>query len=483
VHIRNDRRPDGRRAVLAAVVTALTASLLVGGSAGVATPAEPAPSTTPPERRAALPDPRPNVVVILTDDQRRDTLSHMPQVQRLLVQQGMTYRQAMVPTSLCCPSRSTILTGLYAHSSRVYGNGDVGGARLGGWRRFHRTGMEKRTMGVAFRRAGYRTAMIGKYLNYFGKAKPGYVPPGWDRFSTLLSKHGAYYAYWLNDGTYHGITPQDYSTDVFAHQAAEFVRSTPAEQPLFLFFSPYGPHAPYKPAPRHDGALEGKLSRYVAPTLKQKLRTMPKWMRERVHVTQTEVDYTRQKQLESLLSVDDAVASVHQALSETGRADNTLFVFLSDNGYFWGEHRIIGKDAPYQDATRIPMVVRWDGHVPAGVTSGRIVLNVDVARTVTDAAGVSMRTDGLDMLGRKKRKGFVLEAMNGYHERPAYCGWRTKHRMYVRWATGEQELFDYRSDPNERRNLAHRRKWADVRKKMRAKARQHCTPEPPHYDW
>jgi arylsulfatase A-like enzyme len=468
-------------------VTTLSASLLVGGSAGAASPAEPTPAATPLDPPVTLPDPRPNVVVILTDDQRRDTLQHMPQVQQLLAEQGTTYTNAMVPTSLCCPSRSTILTGLYAHSSRVYGNGDVGGKRYGGWQRFYRTGMERRTMGVALRRAGYRTAMIGKYLNYFGKfAGPGYLPPGWDTFSTVMSRHGAYYAYRLSDGTYHGVTPEDYSTDVFAHQATEFIRSTPGHQPLFLFLAPYGPHAPYKPAPRHDGALEGRLAPYVAPTLRQKVRTMPRWMRERVRrvrVTQTEVDYTRQKQLEALMSVDDAVGSVHEALRETGRVNNTLFVFLSDNGYFWGEHRIIGKDAPYQDATRIPMVVRWDGHVPAGATRRRIVLNVDVARTVARATGASMRTDGLDILGRTKRKGFVLEAMNGYHERPAYCGWRTKHRMYVRWATGEQELFDYRSDPNERRNLAHRKRWADVRKQMRTKARRHCKPEPPHFDW
>jgi arylsulfatase A-like enzyme len=129
------------------------------------------------------------------------------------------------------------------------------------------------------------------------------------------------------------------------------------------------------------------------------------------------------------------------------------------------------------------MVVRWDGMVPAGVTDGRIVLNVDVARTVAEAAGVPMRTDGLDILGGHQRKGFVLEAMNGYHDRPAYCGWRTKHRMYVRWATGEQELFDYRSDPNERRNLAGKQRWHAVLKKMKAKARAACSPVPPNFRW
>jgi arylsulfatase A-like enzyme len=483
MHVMSQCRATARRTAAGAGTAALLAALLVTGSAGVAAPAEPTPAPRPATPPTAA-DTRPNVVVILTDDQRRDTLRYMPHVQRLLVEQGTTYRRAMVPTSLCCPSRATILTGLYAHSSTVFGNGDVGGARLGGWPRFHRRGMEKRTMGVALRRAGYRTALIGKYLNYFGQyAKPGYAPPGWDTFSTTMSDHGSYYAYRLNDGTSHFTSPKDYSTDVFAEQATQFIRSTPVEQPLFLFFAPFGPHAPYKPAPRHDGLLDGKLTPYVAATKRQKLRTMPRWMRERRHFTQSEVDLTRRKQLETLMSVDEAVAAMHDALAETGRDRNTLYLYLSDNGYFWGEHRIIGKDAPYQDATEIPMVVRWDGHVPAGETDGRLVLNVDIARTVARAAGATMRTDGLDMFGRTKRKGFVLEAMDGYNQRPAYCGWRTRHRMYVRWATGEQELFDYRSDPHEQRNLAHKRAWRDVRKAMRAKAVRACSPEPPHYDW
>ena len=206
-------------------------------------------------------------------------------------------------------------------------------------------------------------------------------------------------------------------------------------------------------------------------------------MRERPSATRADVAQTRVRQVESLLAVDEAVGAIHGALADTGRARNTLYLFLSDNGYFWGEHRIIGKDAPYQDATEIPMVARWDGHIPAGVTDDRIVLNVDVAKTVMAATGAAMRTDGLDMFGPARRGGFPLEAMEGYHERPAYCGYRTKHRMYVRWATGEQELFDYRLDPHERRNLAAEPDWYDVRKQMRVKAKKTCSPEPPKFDW
>jgi N-acetylglucosamine-6-sulfatase len=472
-------RPVGHAAIAVAAGLVLTLlALLAPGPV----------SATPGEAAAAVPatgvDHRPNVVLILTDDQRVGTYRAMPNVNRLLRARGTTYTRAMVPTSLCCPSRSTILTGLYAHNSRLFGNGDVGGARYGGWRRFHRLGLEDRTLGPALQAVGYRTALIGKYLNFFGRYAPaGYTPPGWDTFAAMMSSHGSYYQYRLSDGSHYGTEPQDYSTDVLSSRATQFIATTPADQPLFLYFAPFGPHAPYKPAPRHLGALDGQLERYTAPTLYQPLKSMPRWMRERTHFSQADVDLTRQRQLETLMSVDDAVGSIVAALAATGRERDTLFVFMSDNGYFWGEHTIIGKDSPYQDSTAIPMVLRWDGHIGPGTTSKRIVLNVDVARTIATAAGAAMSTDGLDILGTKRRTGFVLEAMDGYHNRPAYCGWRTRHRMYVHWDSGEQELFDYRTDPAEEHNIAHRKKWRDVRNAMRAKAYAACRPKPPHFHW
>jgi arylsulfatase A-like enzyme len=467
-------RPSARRLALLLPAGLVLGVLSLGAQPGIAAP------------RGVMTAPaiKPNVVLILTDDQRFDTLSGMPNVQRLLAGQGTTYTRAMVPTSLCCPSRATILTGLYAHSSRLFGNGDVGGARFGGWRKFHRLGLENRTLGPALQAAGYRTALIGKYLNYFGKfSPPGYRPPGWDTFAAFMSSHGSYYSYRLSDGTRYGQEPQDYSTDVLASRATEFISNTPVDQPLFLYFAPFGPHLPYQPAPRDVGTLDGKLTPYTAATLNQRLKGMPRWMQLRKHFTQEEVNQTRQSQLEALMSIDDGVGSIVQSLRQGNRDRDTLFIFMSDNGYFWGEHTIIGKDSPYDAATRIPMVIRWDGHTPPASTSGRIVLNVDIARTIADATGASMQTDGLDILGTQVRKGFVLEAMDGYQNRPAYCGWRTKNRMYVQWNTGETELYDYRLDPAEKTNLAHRKSWRKVRHAMRAKAMAACRPVPPHFHW
>src|SRR6187551_303087 len=210
----------GPAVVVAALVLALGPGPVSASPGAAATPAAQTVSST--GARGA--EHRPNVVLILTDDQRVGTYRTMPNVNSLLRARGTTYTRAMVPTSLCCPSRSTILTGLYAHSSRLFGNGDVGGARYGGWRRFHRLGLEDRTLGPALQAVGYRTGLIGKYLNYFGKyAPPGYTPPGWDTFAAMMSNHGSYYQYRLSDGSHYGTEPQDYSTDVLASRATQFI--------------------------------------------------------------------------------------------------------------------------------------------------------------------------------------------------------------------------------------------------------------------
>jgi arylsulfatase A-like enzyme len=400
----------------------------------------------------------------------------MPTVQRELVGRGVTFENGFVTNPVCCPSRASILTGAYSHTNRVYTNSSV----MGGFEGFR----DKSTVATWLDSAGYSTALLGKYLNFFGRdSQPGYVPPGWDTFAAFMSSHGSYYNYRLSDGTSHGSEPADYSTDVIAERATDFIATTPVDQPLFLYFAPFGPHAPYTPAPRHLGSLEGKLPQYTASTLYARRSAMPLWMQLREQVTQADVDMVREHQTEALLSVDDAVGSIVTALQQAGRDRNTLFIFMSDNGYFWGEHQIIGKDSPYDKATQIPMVLRWDGHVAAGDRDPRIVLNVDVARTIAAATGARMDTDGQNILGPRTRPGFVLEAMNGYHERPAYCGYRTPHRMFVQWATGEQELYDYRLDPDERHNLAHRPAWREVRRDLKAKAKAACRPLPPHFHW
>lgn len=427
---------------------------------------------------------QPNIVLILTDDQRTDSLLSMPSVRSLLVDRGTRYTHAFVPTSLCCPSRSAILTGLFSHDSGVWDNG---GAH-GGWLTFQRLGNEQRTIALALQRHGYRTGLVGKYLNAFGRfAPPLYKPPGWDRFEgfRVPSRSGAYYDYGIGQpGTAYGAGTQDYSTDVLSTRAVNFIWSTPKQRSLFLYFAPFAPHSPYDPAPRDVGSLRGALPPYRPASLTAPVDTKPAWVRRLPEVAPEKIDFVRERQAESLLAVDDAVAAIVAALEHSGRLRDTMIIFLSDNGLQIGEHHIMGKSTPYNASTSVPLVIRWDGRVPAGKVDPRIALNVDLAQTIAAAAKVPMTTDGMSILGKRTRPGFVLEA--GYwktYGRPAYCGWRTKQWMYVHYASGEEEMYSYRSDPDELINLAGNPAYAGRLSAMKARAKQACHPMPPDFSW
>lgn len=199
----------------------------------------------------------PNVVVIVTDDQRAGTLHWLPTVRRQLVRRGTKFTRAMVPTSTCCPSRASILTGLFAQDTTVWANGgDLDGTPLGGWEGFSQAGMEDQTIATRLDPT-HRTILVGKYLNGYDKAPSGHVPPGWDEWHSFWAHNGRYYDYQLvhTDGsmTHHGNRPAAYSTDVLRRLAVRSIVNTPPDEPLFLFFTPIAPHGPSTPAPRHEG--------------------------------------------------------------------------------------------------------------------------------------------------------------------------------------------------------------------------------------
>jgi N-acetylglucosamine-6-sulfatase len=427
----------------------------------------------------------PDVVVILTDDQRTDTLMSMPSVRRLLVDQGTRFTEAHVPNSLCCPSRATILTGLYSHNNGVWANSGP----HGGWRMFVKNGDEKRTIAVTMQRAGYRTALIGKYLNQFGRLAPvGYSPVGWNNFQGMRVKNAsaAYYNYRLgNSPKFFGEGAQDYSTDVLAHRAVNFIWSTPRDKSLFLYFAPYAPHAPFLAAPRDWGALVGKLPTYRPASSTASLADKPAYMRGRAVIPQQKVDHVRLGQYESLIAVDEAVSAIVAALEHSDRLRDTMIVFMSDNGYLDGDHRLFGKNVPYQQATSIPLVIRWDGRLRAGVVDNRMTGNIDIAATIADAAGTTMKTDGQSLLGSQRRSGLVLEAgaAGGRLHRPAYCGWRDADWLFVHYSTGEEELYSVPNDPQELHNLASDPAHSAVLASLRATTKGACRPMPPDFHW
>jgi arylsulfatase A-like enzyme len=435
---------------------------------------------------AALPGggPPPNIVILLTDDQAEGTMDAMPYTRSLIGGKGVTLRNGIIPTSQCCPSRAALLSGQYARTTDVYEN--VG--RDGGWPTFNESGAEAHTLPVALQQAGYRTGLFGKYLNGFALADASYVPPGWDRFRAIYDPNsgprlaaGAYYDYILQ-GTgadeVHGTAPEDYSTDVVAGLSVNFIKHTPADQPLFLYYSTSGPHPPFTPAPRHVGDWHRENLNASATQL---TLFRPDFMPDNlVDYDKTQHDLRRQH--EALLSVDEGIRDIVRALGD--RASNTLFVFLSDNGLQFGEHGLKDKNVPYSGSTDVPMMLRWDGVLTANSSYSGMMTNADLTATMADAAGVTLTDpDGVSFFAAKRPSGVILEAKSD-DIHPAYCGIRTKRYVYIEYSdnTG-RELFDYKRDPNELVNVASDDAYSAVRASLRAQTREGCAPVPPGFSW
>jgi arylsulfatase A-like enzyme len=275
-----------------------------------------------------------------------------------------------------------------------------------------------------------------------------------------------YFGYRLTDGREirrYGYGADAYSTDVLARVAARFIRES-GPDPFFLYFSPFAPHQKprfsVEPAPRHVDAFAGH--RYTrSPSVNEAdVSDKPAHIRRRKPYPRAKLTELREEQLEALLAVDDAVAGMLAALEETGKLADTMVVFTTDNGYSWGEHRWAGKRLPYDEAIRVPLVIRYDRlGVPARVET-RAALNIDLAPTITEAAGVTVAgRDGrsiLPLLGGGEtawRKRFQIE----YYDPPffpSYCGYRGGRWKYVQYRTGEEELYHLVRDPYELRNLA-----------------------------
>ena len=428
---------------------------------------------------------RPNVVLVLTDDQRWDTLNVMPTVQSRLAARGVTFENAFVVNPICCPSRASTLTGRYSHSTGVYNNGGP----YGGWPAFRTR--EGSTIATWLRAGGYRTGFFGKYLNNYGGP---FVPPGWARWVAFSPPNVEnYYSYRLNvDGTLvdYGTDPADYSTDVLAGEASSFIRSAGA-QPLFVLFAPFAPHGPPTPAPRHEGVFSSippwRPPGYNEPDVADK----PSWVRSLASLAPEEEaagDDFRQGQLESLLAVDDAVGELLDALVDTGRLDETLVVFTSDNGYLWGEHRWQTKVVPYDESIRVPLVVRYDGVTPAAARSSRVVANIDLAPTFAAVGGVGAPgAEGrsfLSLLANPNaawRPDVLVENRQSASapQVPSYCVVRNATHTYVQYATGEEEIYDAAADPGQLQNLARNPAFRKSLVTFRQRTRTLCNPPPP----
>jgi N-acetylglucosamine-6-sulfatase len=425
---------------------------------------------------------RPSVLLIVTDDQRWDTLWAMPEIQRSLVDRGVNFSESFTTSSLCCPSRASILTGEYPHTTGVYRQG----LPYGGFAAFR----DSTTIATELHDAGYATGFFGKYLDsYQHDALTGYVPPGWDRWVAFV--HSQFFDYGLTvDGTVHrrGVEPEDYSTDVLAAHTEGFIRNT--EGPVFALFAPAAPHAPATPAPADEEGF-GDLPVWRPPSFDEADRSDKPRHIQAIHPIGAErtegLEVLRRNQYRSLQSVDRAVDRLLGALEDTGRLDDALVIFTSDNGLLWGEHRWLKKEVPYEEAIRVPLVVRADAIVGEGVrTDDHLVANIDLAPTIADVAGVELPgAEGESLVplltgtAEGWRSALLIEHMRGANPIPTYCAVRTERYLFASYDTGERELYDLNADPYELRNLS--RKELGLEGRLDTTLRSLCDPPPPGF--
>jgi arylsulfatase A-like enzyme len=390
----------------------------------------------------------PNILLIVTDDQRDTPLWDMPATRRYFQKGGVDYTNAFVTTPLCCPSRSSIMTGRYVHNHGVHGNGL--GPRLD----------DSTTVQRYLHRAGYRTALIGKYLNSWGTWKP---PRFWDRFAYFLPWGNKYYGASFNiDGKLRET--KSHSNRFMAKYSVrlmqQFERNDDA--PWFIYVAPKAPHMPFRPAPKHRAAkvrgFDGNPAAEEAG-----LEDKPPWIRScTVHcgdLREGRMDAVRQQR--TLLSVDDLVRDVFRQMDRLDEDRTTLAFYMSDNGYMWGEHGMIGKGQPYEQSVRIPLYARWPGHLPAGTRDHRLVANIDIAPTIFQASGArpSHSIDGRSLLREVSRDHLLMESLAGGKD-----GWwgsvRTATERYTEYyndAAQERlafrEYYDLSQDPWELDNV------------------------------
>lgn len=424
----------------------------------------------------------PNVLLVVTDDQPWDTLPvpsgppAMPWLESRLADPGdhwVRFTDAFVHVPMCCPSRASVLTGRYAHHTGVEDNGD--GAAFD----------ESSTLATWLDHAGYQTALIGKYLNGYPWGRGPYVPDGWDRF---LAKRNVdvtttYERFpFIDQGVplTAGPAPQGYATTLLAREALAFLRGASGEAPWFLVFAPTAPHAPWTPAREDEGSFDG------APVGSPSLATLndvsdaPGWIRALSPVTATDaatLARQRRRMLETLGAVDRAMEGFVDEIRSRGELGRTLIVFMTDNGFSFGEHRWVGKRCPYDPCIRTPLVVRtpWT----AARTVGSPVSIVDLAPTILDLVGdvadvPPVRMDGVSLRtwlddatpGEVERAGVLVE-WAGDLEVPAWMGIRTEGFSYIEHADGTVELYDLGgaygpADPLELHNRAGDPRYAVV---------------------
>ncbi|MBS1678581.1 MAG: sulfatase [Actinobacteria bacterium] len=508
---------------------------------------------------------KPSFVVIQTDDETMEELYDgvrmlngaeefaMPNTLQMLGEQGVTFTRYYTPYSLCAPSRISLLTGRYAHNNHVQGNVPPNG----GWTGFQSRLAYSHNLATWLQGAGYRTIHIGKILNGYGDApySPGTeVPPGWTSWHTILNSDTNHYAYGYllnNNGVVEGPygnsgswetreygaiddagcpyaplngQPCYFETDKFNQLATEELAATSPEQPFYMQVDYTAPHGDFRrpagpqPATRDIGRFAGApLPDNRAEGFNEgNVNDKPRFIREAPYLSASEIHTYRvyyQNCLAALISVDEGVKQILDQLTALGRINNTYVIFTSDNGFFFGQHRLVGgKFLAYEPSTHLPLIIRGPGIEP-NTHTGQLASTIDIAPTILELAGVKAdkSIDGASLVPFMKepslrtRRPLLFESfvqtndveqsgnaatgesttaagrsrgklgVKGARARGAaahasvvappknYYGIRLGPYKYIEWPDGEKELYDINKDPYELNNIVRDKNYAPIR--------------------
>ncbi len=418
---------------------------------------------------------RPNLVLIVADDldQNLRTTDAMPNLHRVLVQQGLTVSDFFVTNALCTPSRATLLRGQYTHSHQVGSNQSP----AGGFETFFRMGHEASTLATWLQGSGYRTILVGKYLNGYPEGgSRTHRPPGWSEFVSPIDDE-AYkgFDYRMNENgriVSYGRRTQDYLTDVLARKTEDLLRRS-SGMPFFLYLTPYAPHHPAAPAPRHDRLFASAQVPRTPSFNEEDVSDKPAPRSPLAGSEIADVDALYRSRLQSMQAVDELIGRVARMLEASGRMGDTYIFFTSDNGFHMGQHRLRPQKAtPYEEDVRVPLIVRGPGVASGETLGGYLAGNVDLAPTLAELAGVEIPhfVEGRSLAPLLRsdrpapgswRQAFLLEqysdegliAPSPRSALPVFIGLRTLRYKYVEYWTGVREIYDLASDPYELSNF------------------------------
>jgi arylsulfatase A-like enzyme len=399
---------------------------------------------------------RMNVLVVMTDDQRFDSVSKMPSLASL-ARQGVQFTRAYQPTPVCGPARASIYSGgfLSQNTGVLENSAPNGGVNLF---------VDRVNLGTVMQQAGYRTLFAGKWVNGY-ESRGDYVPPGWSKFvgRRSFANTTSWYSFRYTVGS-SGPSASGYGTTVASNaytayyerdQILRFLDGVPATQPFFIFWSPSAPHEIAMPAPQDTTAFPTFLyrGRGVGET---DLSDKPRWVRQ--NRDPPDDDEFMRDQLRTLLSVDRSLGAILDKLRARGQLDETVIIYTSDNGYQWNEHGLWRKDKPYEESARVPFIVSMPG--VAARTEHKLVAPVlDVGPTIYEIAGTSRRSDGRSLVPLLRNPAaawrqdvFFEHSFSTANGNALWAGVVNQRWKYIRYWTGEEELYDLESDPFELRS-------------------------------